>query len=476
MNKTKLSVLAASILAINACGGGGSGSVGIGGTGNGDPQDEQIVVQGTIDGFGSIFVNGIRFDIDSSEIEVDGNAATESQLAVGMVVTVRGSLSDDSNGTAASVTFDDDVQGPISAISENADGDTKTLTVLGVTVIASALDTIFDDVTYATLAIDDVIEVSGFVAADGSIEATRIEKKDTFQAGSSEIELKGTVTNLTANACELGGFVSEFDGADVSDVPNQTVENNQWGGEEGKRSGNTSTDSKVGLEGDGGFGDDDDVSVQGLITDFANNSSFRVLGTEVDASGATFLPSDLVLADNIVVEVEGTVSNGVLVANSVEIRGGNIELEALVSEVNEQQNSVTLGFATGSVTVEVNSSTRLDDQLFETPLTLADIQQGNFLEIKAIQTGDSFVATRLLRQEEADDDEIQGPVDEFITNTSITILGVTFTTTGAEFQDVNDLPISETAFYDQLSAGTIVKIKDDEVADGVADEVEFEND
>ena len=76
-------------VAISACGGGGGGSssqsAGIGGTGI----TARGYVQGEVTGFGSIFVNGKKFNIDSSNFIVDGNSffgqAGQAELALGMV-------------------------------------------------------------------------------------------------------------------------------------------------------------------------------------------------------------------------------------------------------------------------------------------------------------------------------------------------------------------------------------------------------
>ena len=53
--------------------------------------------------------------------------------------------------------------------------------------------------------------------------------------------------------------------------------------------------------------------------------------------------------------------------------------------------------------------------------------------------------------------------------------GITYSTRGTEFEDQDDRPISAETFYSQLKVGDLVKIKDKEVADGNADEVEFES-
>ena len=101
-----------------ACGGGGGDQVaGIDGGGNPAPVAINIVSQGTITGFGSVIVNGVRYDTSNATFTIDGSPGTESDLAVGQVVVVSGTINQaGTEGTAASVDFDDAVEGPIESI------------------------------------------------------------------------------------------------------------------------------------------------------------------------------------------------------------------------------------------------------------------------------------------------------------------------------------------------------------------------
>ena len=159
---------------------------------------------GTITGFGSIFVNGIEFETDSSSFHVDDEEKfDDSALAVGMKVKVTGTI--DANGTtgkATSVFYDDDVEGPIDTGSlTTVNADTKTFTILGLAVSAHASRTVYDNgASFDTLAESQKIEVSGYF--DGNqIVASRIEKQSDQD---DEYELKGTVANYVAgNAVTL---------------------------------------------------------------------------------------------------------------------------------------------------------------------------------------------------------------------------------------------------------------------------------
>ena len=114
-------------------GGGLADSGGMSGTG---------VSQGAVSSFGSVFVNGVRWDLSSATIEIDGVVASESDLRVGMVVRVEGDFAaGNSDGTATRVTFEDVLEGPIEdAPVETVPGMIKTFTILGQTVAVDALD------------------------------------------------------------------------------------------------------------------------------------------------------------------------------------------------------------------------------------------------------------------------------------------------------------------------------------------------
>jgi hypothetical protein len=467
--------------AVTGCGGGGGGGSSPGAalpenTNNASSAD--ISSTGTIDGFGSIFVNGVEFETDNSAVSLDGVTATEDKLRLGMVVTVHGTVNEDgTTGTADQVVFDDEVQGPVSAIENGQDGDSLLLTVLGVSIIAERTGTVFDGVSFDTLAVGDLVEVSGFVENGVQLRATRIEKKSDFVPGASEVELKGTVSGLTGTTFTLQTYVVDFSSADLSGVPGGSITEGMLVEVHGTLTNNTIVADQVEQEDDAsnGFDDGDELSVQGAISNLVDQGHFEVDGVVVDATHATLEPAGLVLANGVIAEVEGTWNGSILVAEEVKARRGRVELEAKVASVNTAESTLTLQFFTGTVTVQVDSTTLLDDDTDQAePLTLGDIASGNFLEVEAIRVGAALVASRI-RRDEQDDTILQAPVDSFTAGVDITLLGITFSTAGAAFESQGDEDISAETFFGQLQVGDLIKIKDEEVADGVADEVEFEH-
>ena len=143
---------------VGACGGGAGGgsseSAGVGGTGINVAKG---VVVGEVTGFGSIYVNGIKFNTASSSFLVDGNPdASQGDLAVGMVVTLEVELSDGVyTGKALGVVYDDEVQGPVAAAPVDvagSGGQKKTFEVFGQTVTIDRIDTVFENTGFDTLA------------------------------------------------------------------------------------------------------------------------------------------------------------------------------------------------------------------------------------------------------------------------------------------------------------------------------------
>ena len=73
-------------LLLNACGsggGGGSGAVAPPAAPPPAPAPTGVTTTGVITGFGSVHVNGVEFETDSSDFDSDDDVADESELKVG---------------------------------------------------------------------------------------------------------------------------------------------------------------------------------------------------------------------------------------------------------------------------------------------------------------------------------------------------------------------------------------------------------
>lgn len=470
--------IAAAIVCVSltACGGGSETVAGIDAGGTPDPVATGVVSRGTITGFGSIVVNGVHFATDEATITVDGTPATQGDLAVGDVVLVEGTLADDrASGTASSVTFDDAVEGPVTEVDLAA----GTLVVLGQLVRVDA-DTSFDDrISPASLegvAIGDIVEVAGFILADGTIAATRIEPK----APGEEFEVTGAVGDVNAAdlTFRIGGLLVDYSAAMLDDFPAGAPENGQLVEAKGDSlgAGGELLATRVEFKGDdlpGAAGDR--VEVEGFITRFASPADFDVEGIPVTTSGQTVFENgtsaDLGL--NRKVEVEGELgSDGVVAADEVELKqAGFIRITSTVDSVGTDRLTV-LG-----VEVRVTPSTRVEDKSDADvePFTLADLAVGDYVEVRGFEDAEGVVATLLEREDPENEVELRGFV-ESVAQPDLVILGVTVHTDGGtQFRDVNDAPIDAATFFGQ--AGDRLVEADGTLENGiiVADEVELED-
>ena len=312
-----LAAVLSGLLLVTACGGGGSGTAGTSDTNTGTATTAAFT-QGTITGFGSVIVNGVRFDDSSATVTDDsGTKQALSALRLGMRVEVDSGAVDSSTATARAhaVRFGAEVTGPVEAVDTTA----GTLTVLGQGVDVTT-STVFDDTLsggLAGVANGAVVEVHGVPdTGTGRIVATRIEAK----TGATLYKLRGVVSALdsTAKTLRIGGASISY--AAVATVPANLADGvtlrvtlattavaGVWQAQAlGAKAATTTTTAAS-------------AHVRGAITAYTSATSFSVDGIAVDASAATFPDGSTGLALGVQVEVRGTLSNGVLTATKVSL-------------------------------------------------------------------------------------------------------------------------------------------------------------
>jgi len=482
------------MLAAVACGGGGGGG---GGTASNPPPappnpgdgtgaiDRGGVAVGPIDGFGSVIVNGVHFDTSDAVIIIDGAPATQADLAVGQVVLVVGTFDDDGlNGTAESVEYDENVEGPIE--NGSLDAGAATFRVLGQTVLVTATTSFDDDIQPPSLdglAEGDFVEVSGLPDASGRIVATRIES-DIPGAG-DQLEVTGTVESLNSAVMKfnINNLVVDYGSAQLDDFPGGTISDGDLVEAEGttlSASGEllaTRVELRDELEVDNSVEDGDDVEIEGLITVFRSQTDFDIGSLRVLTNSATRF-EDGTAADlgvDVRVEVKGLFnSDGYLLAEEVEFEAeDDLEVSATVASVNVASGTLTVLDITVRTTVDTRFEDKLEDmQVFG----IEDIRPGDFVEIRGFSDNADFVASRIERDDPEDSVSIQGPASD-VESPGLTVLGTSVLTTGStDFEDGNDQPITAGEFF-ASAEGQIVKASG--AWDGsvlLAEEVEFEGD
>jgi hypothetical protein len=381
-------VCAAAVLA--ACGGGG-GDAGVAGT---PGSTATSFAAGPITGFGSVIVNGVRFDDSSARVSDDDDSSrSKDDLKLGMITEVRGGgiTSDDSgsHSRATEIRFGSEIVGPVSAIDAAA----RTLVVLGQTVLASD-STFFDDRLaggFAGITVGSVLEVHAMRdAATGRFKATRIEPKPNAPF----FKLNGAIGNLnaTSKTFTIGAESISFAGLAVvpADLANGQVVRVKL---QTTKVAGAWVASKL-RNGASKVEDHDEAEVQGLITAFTSTSEFSVNGIPVNASNASFPKGTTGIVLGARVEVKGSTRDGVITATRVSIEDdsqnhrGEFELHGAISAFNSSAKT----FALRGVTVRFGGSS-----IEFRKGTLAGLKDGAKVEVKGTRSADGTTldATRI---------------------------------------------------------------------------------
>lgn len=373
--------LVAAVLA--GCGGGGSDSS--------SSDTATAYSSGPITGFGSVIVNGVRFDDSSARITDDDDVALgRDELRLGMMAEVHGAgVATDSlgrHGRALAIRIGNEIVGPVSAVDATA----KTLTALG-QIVDVTDNTLFGErITggLAGIAVGTVIEVNGALnVTTGHYTATRID----VRPNAPYFRLRGVISALdtTAKTFKIGDALISYAGLSTTDVfaslangllvrvRLQTAQvDGAW----------------VAARIAGGvrkIENQDEAEIHGLITAFTSVTQFSVNGIAVDASNASFPDGQAGVVLGARVEVEGKAVDGVIVARKVELQN---ERELHIRGFELHGNITTIDttaktFVLRGVTVNYANAVVYKDG------TEADLKVGAQVEVKGMLDVDGKTLT-----------------------------------------------------------------------------------
>ncbi len=491
-------VLGIAVATLSACGGGGGGTTSSGSTTG--------VTSGEIESFGSIVVNGVKFEVEGAEVEFEhgqtviiSEATQTEHLNEGMQVEVEVEFNDDGQtGTATRIIVDDELEGEVQGLdaSNLLTTGVVTFTVLGQTVVAIDGVTNIDDTQWggdlANVANGDFVEVHGLPDGNGTIQATLLEFKaatvDDFIAlgDEGEFEVTGEITTTPTG--------TQFNiGADLLvDYTNATPDGPLAIGTlvEVKGTLDTSTTpdtlnaTRVHVE--DGFDDQAKIEVEGLIRnlDDPNTGEFTLKGQLVDYSGALFFGGvEADLANGIKVEAEGPVIGGVLLANKIKFKD-SFRYEGAATEIDA--NTLNISVPSGATLVVLVDPAITDE---EAGINFAT----NDVKIRArIMSGSTLIATRIDdRGGQGTRQIFEAPVVDFDQATeTVELLDdgtdtqqglIVFDTSGlldlnqqggvdSDFE-IEDSDVTRSTFYNSLNVGDHVKARYD---NNVEDQIEIE--
>ncbi len=421
---------------LQACAGGGETGTGLNnGSGGND------VSVGTITRFGSVWVNGVEFQTNATQVKLEGASAATNALKLGMVVTVKGKINADRvSGIADTISVEEVIEGPISVIGANS------FTVLGQDIIVNETTLFEDNLKFRDFLEKDLVEVSGIVKSAGVITATRVERK----AELTSYKLKGIVSaliasahtfmigQLTVNYASLTGLAA---GVPTDGMLVEVKGTLDSGAVLVATSLKTETLEVV---------DADKFEIEGYVGSVSNGgASFTVNNVNVQTSAATEFKAGLItdLVAGAFVEIEGTLQGGVVTASKVGFREA-VKLESQVVTKNVD-NTLTLAGFVGLI-VAVDSQTE-----YEGATGIADLLPGiTHVSVRGRYTADRVIATRIEAESSGDKVVLQGPVT-LKANPTLKIMGVNVITSGIFNFDAN----IQNSFFSTVAVGDVVNVE-----------------
>lgn len=445
---------------------------GIGGTGS-----VATVSSGPVTKFGSVFVSGTEYDNSNTLYCIDDDPCSKKNtLKIGMVVRVNGTRTEEYTTsqtlarTADTIFYEESVEG----IPQTVAPDGLSLVVLGQTItinqkteIEPALQGSPTHALDPDVARGSILEISGFVTGDGTILATFIGQ----HTGLPHYEIEGVIKNhhVVNQTFEIGSLLVRYSGADVGDMPVPTTgkpwngliafaRGDQWkqGGPGPNGAELTATRVKrqsLGVE------NVEDAEVEDFITHVDAPGDFFINNQRVHTTASTAFEggsaSDVIVGAHV--EVEGSVSNGILHAEHITFES-DAELQSNVAGIDVTAKSLTLVGLTGN-TIQVSAKTAIGGE--GNLRSFNEIRIGDHLTIHGrTMAGAVILATELERSASTTAIAIQGPVTT-IAPPILTLAGASIDTSAIPeggFRDRSGT-IGRSGFFNGLRPGLRVALR-----------------
>ena len=390
---------AALSILLAACGGGGGSTAAS--VASAVPSSVQVA-SGTVTGFGSVYVDGVRIEDATASVHQDNMDGTLSATALRLGQQVR--VKHDGKGTASDVAVGAAVIGSVSSI----DAGTTSLKVAGQWVRANS-DSAAGPVTvfgggytaFTDIAASDLVEVHGSpvystARAAYEVQATRIEKQSTITA----VRVMGKLASIdtTAKTFGINGLTVDYAAATV--VPSgatlaNDLEVTVWGAPgslvtSGGKLTLTAKRVRVLNASVTDPGTTELAQLGGLVSAYsASAKTLEIQGVKVDLASATVTPAGVTLANGSYIQVKGTLGvDGVLTATEVRIRQSDtvddtarIKLSGAITSLTDAKSFVVRGVPVDATSASLAASC--------TGVTLAE---GVFVDVVAkAQAGTNVV-------------------------------------------------------------------------------------
>lgn len=418
---------------------------------------------GNIDAFGSIFVNGVRYDTSGASVYIDGVLAEEADLQLGQVVAVTtASAIDNSNASAESVRYTPLLEGEITAIDE----DNESLTIMG-------QDALFGDITVSTdidfddlqVALGDYVEISGYYNRDGDIITTFAQTI----ASQTQQEIVGPIGSIEDNEAVFTIGDLTVDTRSANSIPATWAPNiGEYVDITGTLSNNTLIAETLVPITNNGFDSIEaiEVSIEGYVSHNSGNQ-FNLGAVLVEVNDSTVYDNggaeQIATANEAL--VTGTLEANVLTASAVSFtREVELEIAGPIEAVDLENRSVTIF----GITVQVPLDTLLQDEENNIrTFNLDTINLGDFIEVEIEEVvGEDFIALILKREPPEELYEISGPIANLNREArTFTIFDITLDASGQDIIMDTDDPVTLDEFFTNVQNGDNVEFKGDFVGE-----------
>ncbi len=428
-----------------------------------------VLFEGPITGFGSVIINGVRFNDESADIRDDEDSRlSRADLRIGTMVRLEGATDSRTGGAASKIRVMPSVRGRVDSIDTVANG----LTVLGQRVVIDS-STVSDGITPAApLKVGDWVVVHG-VNGNAAIAATLVERTNDVD----QISLRGVVSNLNraartfninALSVSYANAVLTPESIELSDAAQVTVRASV------APQAGVLVAARIRLHGNGADrqGNAESIEFKGIVESTAQN------GGAIIVSGTTVLPANS----------EVIAKGGFVIGQRVQIKG-RFRDEILIAERVTAENpgvmpgsdrARLLGTASNRVgkLINVNGVEVDASEAAVAGGSIESLPAGTFVEVNgATTTNESGMVVRAssirISKHPANDRaelahkgrKLYGAVYEFVSISQFKINGVTVDASGARLRGGD-----ATALCDDLYLEISGQIKDGLL---VASEVEF---
>jgi hypothetical protein len=413
---------------------------------------------GVITGFGSVYVNGVRYLTDNADININGNSGADvSLLKVGMHVTIASSDDNSESPEASRVTYESEVEGMVSSI----DRDNQTIIVAGTLISYNNL-THFIDITEANLSVSQRIEVNGYLRQDNSYLATMI-KLDADTSNDQAEYTRGLIEqlNTTNRTFRLDQLIIDYNTASIEGE----LSNGALVKVEGVLTNETIIASHIETEMFDGNSDSSSeefsrYEVEGIV------SAFDATNNTITVNGYTFTLADTVqyqggTADALIagafVELELSTSKAVV---RIEFEADKYRYDGKVKGNIEQIDLDNQLITLYGQAYKLSINTRFEDD-DDQYVNLQNLQVNDAVEIVFALIDGIKVIQRIERENSSefnDEWEIEGVVSAFDTS-SITVNGVRILLNSSSLYLNQDIVVAMDDFINALVLGISVEIE-----------------